>query len=184
MGRFRGVVLIALASSAVASAQGDGMFQTAIRSYADLHRDAVARVPSTAASAEAIETRQRTLAQWIQSRRQNARQGDVLGSVALQIRDLVRREIAGTQGRAMLSVVEQTNVYGIRPRVNHRYPPALPRATMPGQLLAKLPSLPDGIEYRFLGRSLLLIDVDAGLVVDMIPDLLPPPQSPRTSDNF
>jgi hypothetical protein len=184
MVRLCGVGLIALAIAAVASAQGDGAFQTGIRSYLDLRGDATAGVASTAMGAEVLEIRQRTLAQRIQSKRQNARQGDVLGPVALQIRELVGREITGPQGAAMLSTVEQTNVHGVRARVNRRYPPALPRVTMPASLLAKLPSVPNGLEYRFLGRSLLLVDTDAALVVDLIPDVLPPPQSPRASSNF
>ena len=106
-----------------------------------------------------------------------ARQGDILGPASAQLRQLVRREISGPQGAAMLAAVEETNVYGVRLRVNRRYPPALPRVTMPGSLLAKLPALPQGLEYRFVGRSLVLLDTDAGLVVDLIPDTLPLRQS-------
>ena len=179
MVRLCGVGLIALAFAAVAAAQGDGMFQKDIRSYLDLRRDASAGVPSTADRADVVEIRQLTLAQRIQSKRPNARQGDVLGSMTPQIRELVRRGIAGPPGAAALSAVEETNVHGVRVRVNRRYPPGLPRVTMPGSLLAKLPPLPDGLVYRFLGRSLLLVDTDAGLIVDLIPDVLPLPKSPR-----
>ena len=53
----------------------------------------------------------------------------------------------------------------------------LPRATMPGQLLALRPPLSPELEYRFMGRSLLLVDVAAQLVVDILPAVLPVPNA-------
>ncbi len=46
-------------------------------------------------------------------------------------------------------------------------------ATMPPSLLAVLPRLPKELEYRIIGRFLVLRDVDAALIVDYIPDLIP-----------
>ena len=180
MARLITVGAIAVAFGAVAAAQGGRTFDEAVRAYMDLRRSA-AEPPSSTVAATAPYAAQQALMSRIQSRRPNARQGDILGPAAAELRELVRREISGPQGATMLSAVEQTNVYGVRLRVNHAYPPALPRVTMPGSLLAKLPSLPPGLEYRFLSRSLLLLDADAGLVVDLIPDVLPPPQSRRAS---
>jgi hypothetical protein len=44
---------------------------------------------------------------------------------------------------------------------------------MPPTLLSNLPKLPSGLEYRVVGSSLILLDGEAGLVVDFIPDILP-----------
>jgi hypothetical protein len=44
-----------------------------------------------------------------------------------------------------------------------------PFSTVPGTILAALPTLPDGVEYRFLGRHLILFDVRAGVILDRIP---------------
>ena len=41
---------------------------------------------------------------------------------------------------------------------------------MPPSILTKLPALPAELEFRFLGRSLLLIDTQAALVVDVLHD--------------
>jgi len=46
---------------------------------------------------------------------------------------------------------------------------------MPGSILAKFPALPSELKYGFLGRSLALVDTQAGLVVDVLPDVLPLP---------
>jgi hypothetical protein len=44
-------------------------------------------------------------------------------------------------------------------------------------MLAGLPELPGELEYRFLGRDLLIIDVLANLVVDVLLDALPEPDA-------
>ena len=46
-------------------------------------------------------------------------------------------------------------------------------ATMPPSLLAVLPPLPRELEYRIVGRYLVLRDVDASLVLDYIADAVP-----------
>jgi hypothetical protein len=33
--------------------------------------------------------------------------------------------------------------------------------------------VPEELEYRFLGRSLMLVDTRTDLIVDMLPDVLP-----------
>ena len=63
---------------------------------------------------------------------------------------------------------------------------ALPRAGEPvpwnagpmiwPSMIAALPELPPEIEYRFLGRHLMLVDVLANLIVDVLPDALPEPE--------
>ena len=44
---------------------------------------------------------------------------------------------------------------------------------MPPQLLSSLYPLPEGLEYRFLDRHLVLLDGEANLVVDYILDVVP-----------
>ncbi len=42
-------------------------------------------------------------------------------------------------------------------------------ATMPPKILLLLPDLPRDIEYRFVGRHLILLDVRANMIIDDIP---------------
>ena len=44
---------------------------------------------------------------------------------------------------------------------------------MPPSLLMALPQLPRELDYRIVGRDLVLHDVNADLVVDIIPNALP-----------
>jgi hypothetical protein len=41
-------------------------------------------------------------------------------------------------------------------------------STMPPDVLAALPKLPDDIQYRFVGNRLILFDVQSHLVVDFV----------------
>jgi hypothetical protein len=58
-------------------------------------------------------------------------------------------------------------------RINGQYPDTVPVSTVPPQVLAALPRLPDDVEYRFIGRRLILLDVHSNLIVDYIDDALP-----------
>ena len=40
---------------------------------------------------------------------------------------------------------------------------------VPVNILARLPRLPDDIEYRFLGRDMILLDTRASVILDRIP---------------
>ena len=58
-------------------------------------------------------------------------------------------------------------------QVNQSFPENVPLQSMPPTLLMNLPGLPKGLEYRLLGRELVLRDVDANLVVDYVANALP-----------
>jgi hypothetical protein len=50
---------------------------------------------------------------------------------------------------------------------------------VPVNILARLPRLPDDIEYRFLGRDLILLDARARVILDRIPSAIPCVQSDK-----
>ena len=62
----------------------------------------------------------------------------------------------------------------MRIRVNGRYPDDVPLANMPAELLKNLPPLPEIVEYRFVGDSLILLDSDAHLDRRPLPNAMPP----------
>jgi hypothetical protein len=59
--------------------------------------------------------------------------------------------------------------------VNARYPNVLPLATFPPNLLEQMPQLPKGLEYRIVGRDLILHDIAGNVVVDIMPNVFPIP---------
>jgi hypothetical protein len=126
-------------------------------------------------SAEQIEHHEKGLAHKIRELRADARPGDIFTSdVSEQFRRLVGTAMHGadsTRIRQSLHRAEPVHLKNLR--VNGSYPKGVPLQSMPPTLLSNLPKLPSGLEYRVVGSSLILLDGEAGLVVDFIPDILP-----------
>jgi hypothetical protein len=57
------------------------------------------------------------------------------------------------------------------PIVNGRFSWSMAVAT-PACVLAALPPLSEELQYRFVARDLVLVDIDANLIVDVLPDVL------------
>ena len=53
--------------------------------------------------------------------------------------------------------------------INHNYHKERPLSTMPANILLTLPDLPPGLEYRFVGRHLIIRDSRANIIIDEIP---------------
>jgi hypothetical protein len=64
---------------------------------------------------------------------------------------------------------------GLTINVNTIYPPTIALATFPPNLLQKLPALPRELEYRIVGRDLILRDVTGNVVVDVMREVFPIP---------
>ncbi len=169
-------LLLPRTSAAQGSRRSDPLkeFDRRVTAYLDLRKAVEARIgslPKTSQPAE-ITRRQHALGAAIREARTQARAGDLFAPVAgrirrMIVRDLVRRR--PVERRAF--VVEQPDV---ALNVDDFYPSTEPLATVPPRLLARLPRLPDGLEYRFAGNALLLRDVDPNLVIDVLPDAIPP----------
>ena len=69
----------------------------------------------------------------------------------------------------MLAIVEDENSVHTPARVNAEYPAGRSIPLMPTCLLLALPALPPELQYAFVGRDLILRDVHAGLIVDIVP---------------
>ena len=57
--------------------------------------------------------------------------------------------------------------------VNATYPSALPLATFPAVAAGGAAAAAEDLEYRFVGRHLILRDVKANIIVDVLPNVLP-----------
>jgi hypothetical protein len=74
----------------------------------------------------------------------------------------------------LASFAEEALPQARRPRVNEKYDWGL-GAAMPPCLLEAYPRLPAVLQYRFVGRDLLIVDIAAGLVIDILPRTIPKP---------
>lgn len=147
-------------------------FTKRVQAYVELHRKLEAELPPLARDA-AMETRfkhEMALASRIRLARRGAGHGNIWPS---DVRALVRRILAnvmvGPSGKNIRSALIEDEVPLAFPLVvNAPYPEGAAFSTMPPQLLAALPPLPEELEYRFVRTTLILRDGHANLIVDYI----------------
>jgi hypothetical protein len=147
-----------------------------VRAYMKIHQTADGRVPSLKDTSDSkqVSGREKALADEIRVERAGARRGDVFSAAAAkEIGIVVSEDFNARPLRDQKAILVEVPVK-VPPAINTDYPTTLPLATVPPSLLLKLPTLPEELEYRFLGRHLILRDVRANLIVDFIPDVVPP----------
>lgn len=107
--------------------------------------------------------------------RAHARIGDVFtAEVQDPLRGRIRNALAehGYSEADMLLFINHDSDPRAVLAVNGPFPWAFGSAMVPPCVIAALPPLPAGLEYRFARTALVLVDVDANLVVDILPEVL------------
>jgi len=179
-------VAAALAASSVGISAAAGqdvgrdglqLFAERVAAYAELHQRVDAVFPPWKATddVDSIFRRRAYLASAIKAERPDARQGDIFEpSAAAALRGIVADALRNVDVEFMLQgLYEECEMpAGYRAQVNAGYPKWATQE-MPFVLLTALPGLPAGIQYRLIDHDMLLWDVDANLIVDVLPDALP-----------
>ena len=116
---------------------------------------------------------EQALAMRIRFARRDAQQGDILAPpIARAIRFTLNPALRGSAGGDTRDSIRDGAPATFVLEVNGDYPAGESRSTMPGNLLAILPPLPSGLEYRMVDTHLVLMDVDANIVVDYLRDVM------------
>jgi hypothetical protein len=166
-------------TSAIAAGQpmrkDSGMlFQQRVEAYVALHRQCVQRLSLKGVdpNARGGATFRQALADSIRSARRDALPGDIFcRAVAPRILHLIGTDLAAREPMDRQAILAETPC-ALPLHVNDQYPIGQPFVTMPPMLLLRLPPLPTEVQYRFMGRTLILVDVEARLVVDLLQDAL------------
>ncbi len=117
-----------------------------------------------------IRSRERALAGKIRLARKDARQGEIFTrTISVEFRKALLLEMS-SDTRETLS---DDNPGAFFHSINGTYPKNKPLSTVPINILAALPKLPGDMEYRFLGRHLILYDTRANMILDRIPCAIP-----------
>jgi hypothetical protein len=152
-------------------------FQKRVADYVKLHKIARSEVhglkPTT--SAEEIEHHEHRLAKRLRESGREAVQGNIFTTgIAAEFRRLIGVTMRGPEAdRIRESLRRAAPVHLSAIRVNQTYPAGVPLQSTPPSLLLNLPPLPPELEYRLVGRALILRDIEANLIVDFIPDAVP-----------
>ena len=176
-----GVALAAsLACAAVVAAQPRVNPQAAavdeflhrVTAYVELAKTATDSLPPLKRTDDPgeIASREVALGEAIRAARAGARPGDILTRDAARgFRKIIKRDFRErTRGGQK---VMRDDIPHFRPKVNMTYPSAWPLATFPATLLAAMPALPAGLEYRLLSDALILRDAKANIIVDFMLDV-------------
>jgi hypothetical protein len=158
-----------------AQAQALQDFQKRVEGYVAIQRQLEQEAPRLPkeASPQQIDAYQRALEASVRQARATARQGDVF---TVEVQTLIRRNVVSLlsqpRGRLLKANILDENPVGTAVTVNGRYPDTVPLSTMPPQLLQVLPTLPEGLEYRYVGDALVMLDTRAHVIVDFVPRAL------------
>jgi hypothetical protein len=150
-------------------------FQTRVKNYVTMRQKLMTGRPALPdkATPEQIEAHQRALGQLVIAARKGAKKGDMFGA---DTTSLVRRLLApifkGPDGAAIRSAILE-EPHPVVPAINTLYPDDVPVSSMPPEILKALPKLDETLEYRFIGRHLILMDVPAHLILDVVDNAMP-----------
>ena len=153
-------------------------FSARLQEYVKLQKTVQSSLPTLRATdlPEMIAAHQQALARKIREARPNAKPGDIFTSAACEaFRHASRAVLEGpssAQSRAYMQ--KDAPNPALRLTVNGVYPGTEPIMAPPPELLAALPPLPAEVAYRVVGRTLIIVDVESRLVVDIARHILPP----------
>jgi hypothetical protein len=152
-------------------------FRERIETYMELRDDITDEVgdPESTRHPAEIRARETALATRIQARRAGANHGDIFTpAIRAAFRRLLAPHTTGESGRDLHATLEDDapapGVVALK--VNGKYPAGVPVPTTPANILAALPPLPRILEYRILGKDLILLDQPADVIVDYMRNVI------------
>jgi hypothetical protein len=124
-----------------------------------------------------IVTAEKSLAAHVRSVRANAKRGDMFTpATQATFRRLLRPPLAKGKDAADNKAIIKDDAPEPKEvpfKVNAEYPKEVPLSTVPPDVLAALPTLPEDVQYRFAGKHLILFDAKANLVIDFMLNAMP-----------
>ena len=152
---------------------GDALatFNGRMNSYAELRGKLEAGLKGLAVTDKPVEITQaeNALAVRIRVARAKARRGDIFSR---RVRAAFRTALRAETDAGTCAALRDDNPGDFTYQINGTYPKREPLSTVPPNLLAALPELPPDVNYRFLGRDLVLHDTRANIIIDEIPDAI------------
>ena len=149
-------------------------FQKRVNAYVKLQKQlevGLGKQKSTP-SPEAIAARRQVLARKIRTARARAKVGDIFTpEVTEEFRRLIGITMNGKEGAQIRASLKSAEPVTVPLGVNDPYPTSVPLQSTPASLLLNLPQLPKELDYRVVGGKLILRDVEANLILDIIQEV-------------
>ena len=153
-------------------------FTRRVDAYYAIHKQAERNLPRQRSFMDASEAQAALdrMAEAMRFLRHDAREGDVFSeTVAPALREVVMATLRDKGYDPLILLDEmEANISSENPRleVNERFPWGAGNMMLPS-LIEALPQVPVELQYRLVGTDLVLIDLHANLVVDVLRDALP-----------
>src|ERR1044071_4903219 len=151
-------------------------FEARVKEYVTMRESIDNKMPklSKDAKPEEIEAHKMALQKAVQAARASAKQGDLfVPALAAHIREVIKAETPPKVKQEVRETVKESEVKAVPLRVNSPYPDTREQVETPPTPLPRLPQLPKQVRYRYVGRNMLLVDRENGLIIDFMPDALP-----------
>jgi hypothetical protein len=143
-------------------------FSARVWSYSELRSKLEKGLPPLTVTDDPAETSRavHARAERIRAARAGAREGEIFTpTISVEFRKVLLLEMNASTWASIMD----DNPGAFSSHINGSYPEERPLSTVPPNILAVLPSLPDDIQYRFVGRHLILLDTRASVILDRIP---------------
>jgi hypothetical protein len=150
-----------------------GDFKARVDKYVELRKKADDSAPPLKETKDAakIKDAQNALVERIGAARTGAKQGDIFTpEIAAHFRRLMRPEAKEPGAK---EIMKEDKVGPVPFKINGPYPDTQPLVTAPPGILEALPELPKDIDYRFVGKHLILRDSRANTIIDYMLNAIP-----------
>ena len=184
-------IVLALCGAAVAGAtralddEGEPLahFRQAVEAYMNLHKAVERALPPPGRSADAghIFAATAAMAHAMRAARSKAVEGELFAEDAIVFRRVLREVWRDADCDVAASLAAQSDdeerpVH--RPLIHDEFDWAH-GSFMPPCILWALPQIPLELQFRLVGRDLVIVDLHSNLIVDVLPDALPAGESWR-----
>ena len=124
-----------------------------------------------------IGTAEQSIAQKIRQARPAAKRGDIFTpATEAMFRRLLKAPLNKTKDGADNKAIIKDDAPKPKEvpfKVNSEYPKDVALSTVPPDVLLSLPQLPEDVQYRFVGKHLILYDAKANLIIDFMLNAMP-----------
>jgi hypothetical protein len=153
-------------------------FKKKVDAYNDMRKDLEKNAPPLKKTNDPAEIAlaEKALGQQIRAARANAKPGDMFTpATRAMFRRLLHPTIKGEDGAENKSAIrdDSPEPKDIPFKINGEYPKDEPLSTVPPDVLKTLPPLPENLQYRFVGKHMLLYCSRGNLIIDYMLNAIP-----------
>jgi hypothetical protein len=154
-------------------------FKKRVDGYVNVRADAEKAAPDLKRTPQAgeIVSAEKSIGHNVRAARASARRGDMFTpATEAMFRRLLRPPLTkGPDARDNKAIIKDDAPQSkeVPFKVNGEYPKEAPLSTVPPDVLLSLPPLPEDVQYRFVGKHLILYDAKANLIIDYMLNAIP-----------